>query len=241
MMTVKKVSELTGVSVRTLQYYDSIGLLEPAEHTEAGYRLYDDAALERLEQIMLFRELEFPLKEIRTIMSDPCFDRKKALEQQIKLLEMKRERLGRIIDLARGIKMMGVRAVDFTAFDNEKINGYKKRAREQWGNTDAYREFGEKDALRSPQQNEAVMESFMKVFAEFSAIKDKAPDSPEARAMVEKLKAFITEHFYNCTDEILSGLGKMYAADGEFRENIDAAAGKGTAVFASAAIAAYCG
>ncbi|MCR4637933.1 MerR family transcriptional regulator, partial [Ruminococcus sp.] len=85
MMTVKQVSELTGVSIRTLRYYDEIGLLQPAAHTESGYRLYDDTALERLQQILLFRELEFPLKDIVRIVSSPDFDRKKALEQQIEL------------------------------------------------------------------------------------------------------------------------------------------------------------
>lgn len=89
-MTVKEVSSLTGVSIRTLQYYDKIGLLAPADYTESGYRLYDDTALERLQQILLFRELEFPLKEIRRILSEPDFDRDKALEQQITLLTMKR-------------------------------------------------------------------------------------------------------------------------------------------------------
>ena len=90
MMTVNEVSKLTGVSIRTLQYYDKIGLLHPAKYTEAGYRLYDDAALETLQQILLFRELEFPLKDIKEIISSPDFDRSKALEQQIELLKLKR-------------------------------------------------------------------------------------------------------------------------------------------------------
>ena len=79
MMTVNEVSKLAGVSIRTLQYYDSIGLLKPAEYTESGYRLYDDAAMERLQQILLFRELEFPLKEIKEIVTRPDFDKQKAL------------------------------------------------------------------------------------------------------------------------------------------------------------------
>ena len=86
MLTVHEVSKLTGVSIRTLQYYDEIGLLSPASYTEAGYRLYDDSALERLQQILLFRELEFPLKEIRRIIDAPDFDQARALEQQIELL-----------------------------------------------------------------------------------------------------------------------------------------------------------
>ena len=101
MMTVHEVSELTGVSIRTLQYYDQIGLLQPAQRTEAGYRLYDDTALERLQQILLFRELAFSLDEIKAILDAPDFDREKALDQQIELLTLKRERLDAIIALAR--------------------------------------------------------------------------------------------------------------------------------------------
>ena len=93
MMTVNEVSKLTGVSIRTLQYYDTIGLLKPIEYTEPGYRLYDDTSLERLQQILLFKELEFPLKEIKKIIDAPNFDRNKALEQQIELLTMKKEHL----------------------------------------------------------------------------------------------------------------------------------------------------
>ena len=104
MMTVNEVSKLTGVSVRALQYYDSIGLLKPSGYTEAGYRLYDETQLERLQQILLFRELEFPLKEIKKILDSDGFDRKKALEQQIELLTLKKEHLENLITFAREIK-----------------------------------------------------------------------------------------------------------------------------------------
>ena len=91
MMTVNEVSRLTGVSIRTLQYYDKIGLLKPTEYTTAGYRLYDNRALEKLQQILLFRELEFSLKDIKQIMDAPGFDRQKALEQQIEVLILKKQ------------------------------------------------------------------------------------------------------------------------------------------------------
>ena len=101
MMTVKEASRLTGISIRTLQYYDKLGLL-PAMRTESGYRLYDDAALERLQQILLFRELEFPLRDIRTILDNPNFDRRKALHQQIELLTLKKQHLEDLIRLGGG-------------------------------------------------------------------------------------------------------------------------------------------
>ena len=101
MMTVNEVSKLSGVSIRSLHHYDKIGLLPATEVTAAGYRLYDDKALERLQMILLFKELQFPLKEITTILDNPEFDRSKALEQQIKLLELRKEHLENLIDLAR--------------------------------------------------------------------------------------------------------------------------------------------
>ena len=97
MMTVNEVSKLTGVSIRTLQYYDTIGLLKPIEYTESGYRLYDDTSLERLQQILLFKELEFPLKEIKKIIDAPNFDRNKALEQQIELLTIEKKCILKIL------------------------------------------------------------------------------------------------------------------------------------------------
>lgn len=236
MMTVKQVSELTGVSIRTLRYYDNIGLLSPSDHTEGGYRLYDDRALERLQQILLFRELGFPLKEIIGIMESRSFDRRKALDQQIELLELKKQHLQELIDFARGIKMLGVRAVDFTAFDRSKLDEYAERAKKEWGDTPQYKEFEEKDHSRTAEDNAQLTERFMTLFAEFGELKEGSPDSPEAQAQVRKLQSFITENMYTCTDDILCGLGKMYAAGGEFTENIDKAGGKGTAEFTAAAI-----
>ena len=105
MMTVHEVSKLAGVSIRTLQYYDKIGLLHPTGYTDAGYRLYDDTDLERLQHILLFRELEFPLKDIKAILNSPDFDRSKALEQQIELLRLKKEHIENLMNFALGIKM----------------------------------------------------------------------------------------------------------------------------------------
>lgn len=241
MMTVKEASELTGVSIRTLQYYDKIGLLPPAGYTAAGYRLYDDTALERLQQILLFRELEFSLKEIRTILSEPDFDKNKALEQQITLLTMKKKHLETLIDFARGIQTTGGRTMDFSAFDTQKIEEYKKRAKEQWGNTAAYRESEQKAAGRSRDEEQAVMHHFMQIFADFGKCRDAAPESAAAQELVKRLQDYITEHFYKCTKEILRGLGQMYAEDGEFKANIDSAGGPGTAAFTAEAIRLYCG
>ena len=240
MMTVNEVSKLTGVSIRTLQYYDKIGLLHPAKYTEAGYRLYDEAALETLQQILLFRELEFPLKDIKEIIGSPDFDRSKALEQQIELLTLKKAHIENLIDLAKGIKLLGVRKMNFDAFDTSKINEYAAQAKASWGKTSAYKEFEEKTKGRTKEEDQRVYQGMIDIFGEFGQIRNTDPASGEAQALVKKLQDYITEHMYTCTKEILSGLGKMYAGGGDFTTNIDRFGGEGTAVFASKAIEIYC-
>ncbi len=240
MMTVGEVSRLTGISVRTLQYYDRIGLLKATAYTEAGYRLYDDTALERLQQILLFQELEFPLKDIRQILTGADFDRDKALQQQIRLLELKKAHIEGLIVMAREIRQNGGRNMDFSAFDKTKMDAYAKQARDSWGRTDAYREFEEKSRERSKEAEMVLGQGLMAIFARMGQIKTAAPDSEAAQGLVQELQSYVTEHYYRCTDQILLGLGQMYAAGGEFTENIDAAGGEGTAVFANEAIQAYC-
>ena len=240
MMTVNEVSKLTGVTIRTLQYYDKIGLLRPAKYTESGYRLYDDTALETLQQILLFRELEFPLKEIKAILNSSDFDRKKALKQQIELLNLKKEHLEKLIDFARGLYTKGVNEMDFSAFDTGKIDEYAKKAREQWGNTSEYKEYEKKASGRSKEDEAVITREFMKIFEKLGDIKDGDPASEIAQGLVKELKDFITEHYYKCSDEILLSLGKGYAAGGEFTENIDKAGGQGTAVFTDKAIRIFC-
>ena len=141
MMTVHEVSKISGVSIRALHHYDKIGLLPATEVTKAGYRLYDDKALERLQHILLFKELEFSLKEIKDILDSPGFDRSKALEQQIQLMELRKEHLQNLIDLAWGIKTIGVKNMSFEAFDTKKIDEYAAKAKASWGQTDAYKEY----------------------------------------------------------------------------------------------------
>ena len=240
MKTVHEVSKLAGVSIRTLQYYDKIGLLHPAKYTESGYRLYDDTALEKLQQILLFRELQFSLKDIKAIMDNPNFDRRKALEQQIALLTLKKEHLKNLIDLARDIKDIGVNKMDFTAFDTSKIDEYAAQAKSLWGNTPEYREFEEKSKKRTAQEEQTISTQMMGIFAEFGTMLKLDPSAEKVQSQVKKLQDFITENFYNCSDEILYSLGSMYVSGGDFTENIDMTGGKGTAEFVFKAIKIYC-
>ena len=240
MKTVHEVSRLTGVSVRALQYYDQIGLLPPAGRTEAGYRLYDDAALERLQQILLLRALEFSLKDIQAILQNPAFDRRQALEDQIALLTMRKEHLENLIALARGVQLIGGKYMNLTAFDTRKIDQYAAEAKARWGATPEYKELAEKEKNRTPADNQLLAQEMMGLFTELGALRSLDPAGPEAQAWAAKLQAFITENCYTCTKKILLGLGKMYAGGGEFTRNIDQAGGEGTADFAERVLSVYC-
>ena len=240
MKTVKEVSRLTGVSARTLHHYDAIGLLPPTRVTEAGYRLYDESSLERLHTILLFRELQFPLKEIKEILDSPGFDPMDALAQQVRLLELQRKHLDGLISHARQILKTGVMGMNFSAFDTTEMDQYAAQAKEKWGQTDAYREFAQKTAGQTRQQLQSSGEELMDFFRQFGAIRHLSPASGEAQALTAKLQGFITEHYYTCTKQILQGLGQMYIAGDRMTENIDKAGGKGTAEFAHQAIEIYC-
>ena len=240
MKTVKEVSRLTGVSVRTLHHYDEIGLLKPAKVTDAGYRLYDDTSLRRLHAILLLRELQFPLKDIQAILDAPGFDPMAALQQQIELLELQRQHLTDLIEHARQIQKTGVIPMDFSSFDTAKIDRYAAQAKEKWGKTDAYKEFETKTAGQSKAQAQQTGDKLMDIFREFGAIRHLSPACKEAQALVFKLQSFITDNYYTCTKQILFGLGQMYAAGDEMNKNIDKAGGEGTGAFARDAITIYC-
>ncbi len=240
MRTVKEVSKLTGVSVRTLHHYDSIGLLKPTAVTESGYRLYDDTALTRLQNILLFRELQFPLKDIKEILDNPDFVPEEALAQQIHLLELKRKRLDELISFALEIQKKGVNSMNFQVFDNTEAKQYAAEVKERWGNTKAYEEYQEKTAGQSPSASEEAAAELMLKFSELGALKHLSPGDKQVQNIIKKLQESITEHYYTCTDDILKGLGQMYVNDERMRQNIDKAGSEGTAEFAAQAIEAYC-
>lgn len=231
MRTIHEASMLAGVSVRTLRHYDAIGLLKPSAVTPAGYRLYDDTALARLQQILLLRELEFPLKEIKTLLDQPGFRQEAALEQQIQLLELKIQHMQNLISLAREIKKTGAYTMNFSAFDNTEFERYAAEVKQKWGDTAAYREYAQRNGQPA---------DMTPVLAEIGKFKNLSPASDEAQAAIQTLRQFITDHYYTCTPSVLQGLGQMYIADERFRQNIDKAGGEGTAAFLSRAIAIYC-
>ena len=240
MKTVKQISSLTGVSVRTLHHYDSIGLLKPTAVTEAGYRLYDDAALQRLQQILLYRELGFPLKDIQALLDAPEDVRRKALDDHIRQLDAKRQKLQDKISMAAIMKVTEVNNMDFERFDAKKMDDYSAQAKTLWGKTEAYREYQVKSQGRSKETDRTLGDDLMGLFRELGTMRDQTADSEAVQTWVKKLQGFISEHYYTCTKPILMGLGQIYASGGSMTENIDHAGGAGTGEFAMQAITVYC-
>lgn len=242
-MQINEFAKLTGVSVRTLHYYDEIGLLKPAfVDNQNGYRFYDEDSLERMQEILFYRELDFELKSILQILSSPDYDKQKALAEQRNLLVLKKERLERIID---ALDDAGKGNVIMTAFDNNEYETarkqYETEAKQRWGETDAYKEHTEKTAGYTKDKWQQVNDGLNAVLAKFAECMDNghSADSPEAQVLVKELQTHITENYYTCTNEILASLGQMYVADERFKTNIDKHA-SGTAEFISQAIKTYC-
>ena len=241
MKTVTEMAKLTGVSVRTLHHYDAIGLLKPARVTESGYRLYDDEALERLYLILLFREIGFPLKSIQGILEAPDYDRNRVLEQQVELLKAKIAHLQDCIHMANGIKLMGIQYLNMEDFNMSKKDKYYDQAKVLYGKSKQWQQWEEKSNKRTDEQEKDVNAQVMDFFVRLGDMKDQSPDSEAVQNWVKELQAFFTANFYDCTGQILLGLGQMYAGGGSMTENIDAAGGKGTGEFAWEAIRIYCG
>jgi len=240
MKTVHEVADISGVSVRTLHHYDAIGLLKPTRITEAGYRLYDDAALARLQSVLLFRELQFPLREIGAILDSPGFDEKETIRQQLEMLRLQKERLEGLIAFAESLTEKGVHNMSFEAFDNKELEQYAAEAKEKWGTTAAWQESQQKAAGKTQAEKKSMADGLMAKFAELGTMGEIAPDSERAQMWAKSLQDYITANFYTCTKEIFSGLGQMYTVDERFRANIDAAGGVGTAELAGKAIEIYC-
>ena len=235
-MQIKEFAEFMGVSVRTLHYYDEIGLLVPAYVDEyTGYRYYNENSLLRMQEILFYRELDFSLKSIGEILSSPNYDTNKALKVQKNLLTLKKERLERLIsavdDAIKGENVM-------SAFDNSEFEKHKAEAKEKWGKTAAYAEYTEKVAGKNEADLFAGMSTVLAAFAACMRA-GKQPDSHEAQRLVKDLQDYISTNFYTCTKEILAGLGQMYTADPRFKANIDTH-GEGTAQFISTAISYFC-
>ena len=239
MKTVNEMRRLTGLSVRALHHYDTIGLLKPTQVTEAGYRLYDDTALEKLYMILVFRELGLSLSEIADLLHAPDYDRNRVLEKQIKLMQ---ERIGKLQDriaLAKAMLTVGVNYMDFKGFDPKEMDEYSAQAKVLYGKTDAYKEFQQKSQSRTKDQEKDLGMQVMDFFARLGKLRPCEPDCEAAQAWAKELQDFFTANYYTCTPQILGTLAESYAGGGSMTENIDKVGGAGTGAFAKEVIDIY--
>lgn len=241
-MKINEAAKLTGLTVRTLHYYDQIGLLSPGKTPGAGYRDYSDADLAVLQQILFYRELDFPLGEIKDIMANPAYSREDALKKQRVLLTQKRDRLDRLIGLLDRTAEGGT-TMSFKEFDSSEIEetkkAYAREAKERWGDTPAYAQYEARTKGYEDAQWQLLGRQGDALLKEIAACRQEDPAGAQARDLVKQWQDYITRNYYTCTDEILAGLGQMYVADGRFTQNMDRF-GQGTAEFLSRAIAHYC-
>lgn len=241
--TISEMAKLSGVSVRTLHYYDEIGLLAPSEVvSETGYRYYDDKSLEKIQQILFYRELDFPLKEIVQIMNASDYNKEETLFKQRELLKLKRKRLDKLIGLLNA-NLKGDITMSFNEFDTTEIDEakakYAEEVKERWGNTDAYVQSQKKTSKYSKEDWKRLNDGMDSLIKQFSECLNENPSSEKAQELVKSWQQYITDTYYDCTKEILAGLGQMYVADDRFTKNMDKY-GEGTAKFISDAIAVYC-
>ena len=242
-LQIKEFAALVGVSVRTLHYYDEIGLLAPASvDTQSGYRYYDDASLARMQEILFYRELDFPLKEIAALLASPNYDKTQALAAQKELLILKRDRLDQLI---AAIDSAEKGVIDMNAFDNSafeaKRDAYAAEAKGRWGASAAWQEHEMKTKNYTGEKWQTLSAEMAGIFADFAAAMTQGlePESDNAQALVKRLQDHISANYYTCTNEILAGLGQMYTADARFRASIDRHT-VGTADYVSKAITHYC-
>ncbi|HEL0423366.1 MerR family transcriptional regulator [Streptococcus equi] len=236
MKTVKDVSQLTGLSVRTLHYYDEIGLLPPTMVGENGYRFYDAAALRRLQDILLFRELAFPLKTIKQLLDSPSYDQQAALTAQIRLLELRKAHLEKVIAHARTLQKGG-ETMTFEVYSQSQLEAFQLEAKERWGQTEAYSAYEDKTKQLSSEQ---LIKDLQELFAAFGRLLDQPVAELAVQHQVKALQDYISKHCYACSNELLAALGLIYLEDERFKTRIDHMGGAGTAAFVSQAISYYC-
>lgn len=248
MYKVNEVSKLSGVSIRMLHHYDKIGLLVPSEKTEKNYRLYSEDDIKRLYQILIFKELEFQLKDIKDILDDESFDREKALRLQRELIVKKKERMEKIIiSIDEVVDNMGgnnnMSKKDFEGFNYEEIKAHKEQydeeTKKRYGKSNAYKECNEKTSNYSKGDWESISKEADTIYRNLEKLMDRDPADEEVQILIQNWRDHITNNFYDCKIEIFRGLALMYVADERFTKNIDKY-GEGLAQFLSDAMSVYC-
>ncbi len=246
-LTVQETAELTGITRRTLHYYDEIDLLKPSIVTAAKYRLYTKEDLSRLQEILFFREVGFTLKEIKNMLNSPNYDRNKALRKQLEILETQRERIENLIGMLKN-ELDGISEYSFEAFSDVKIldlqAAFKEEMIERWGETESYKEFqSEFSRIDSKKQKEFFDDFLMKtqeIFEILALYEKEDPGSARVQDVVIQWKEYISSHFYNCDNQMLKYLAKLYVDDKRFSDFINRFGSNNLAGFFSEAINIYC-
>lgn len=222
---------MSGISIRTLHYYDQIGLLKPSRSEDNGYRLYNDGSIVRLQQILFLKELEFPLSEIKRILDDPHFNEAEALHMHRRVLVEKRDRLSRIIQsvdesieaIKGGKKMDSNKRLQ--PFDRSKLDEFQKQyeqeVKEKYGQTKAYEQFEGKRKSYKDDDFSIIEQERIEIFKKIAAVMDLNPEEQTVQELIHEWRMHITRYHYECTIEIFRGLGEMYTADERFKNNLD--------------------
>lgn len=243
--SVSQIARLAGVSVRTLHHYDQIGLLSPAERSDAGYRHYGDDDLRRLQQVMFYRELGFALSDITDLVSDPDAEPAEHLRRQHALLVGRLERTRRLVTAVERAMEADRLGISLTAEERLEVFGahdpaqYADEVTRRWGDTEAYRQVRQRTTAYGKQDWLAIKAEAAQISADFAAAQaaGEPPDSATATSVAERHRQHIIRWFYDCPPEMHRGLGEMYVADERFAANYDSVAA-GLAAYVRDAFAA---
>lgn len=246
---VKEVAEMAGIAVRALHYYDHIGLLKPESVSPAGYRLYSKRDLERLQQVLFYKELGFSLHEIKRVIDEPGFDRIQALMQHKSLLLEKAKRLerlietvGKTIDSIRGGQRMDMEEM-LGAFDMSEIERHKQKyaeiTKQRYGHSDTYKECVSKTSKYTEGDWATIIKRGNQIYVKIASLMDTGPTDPRVQEAIAEWRQHITDNFYDCSLEVFRGLGDLYVEDERFTASIDGIK-PGLSAFLRDAMHAYC-
>lgn len=229
--SVGQVAGFAAVTVRTLHHYDDIGLLVPSERSHAGHRRYSDADLDRLQQVLFYRELGFPLEEVAALLDDPAADPRAHLRRQHELLTARIEKLQKMaaaVEHAMEARKMGINLTPeekFEVFGDFDPDQYEEEVQERWGDTDAYRQSQQRAASYTKEDWLRIQREAEEIGRRFIALMEagEPADSEAAMDVAEEHRRSISDNHYDCGHEMHTCLGEMYVADERFTQNIDKA------------------
>ncbi|WP_329147028.1 MerR family transcriptional regulator [Streptomyces niveus] len=227
--SVGQVAVFAGITVRTLHHYDEISLLSPSSRNHAGHRRYDDADLDRLQRILFYRELGFPLEEVAALLDDPDADPQEHLRRQHELLSARiaeLQKMAEAVEHAMEAKKMGINLSPeekFEVFGGKDPERYGEEAEQRWGGTPGYEETQRRVARYTKDDWKRMQDEVADWGARYDALMEagEPPTGERAVAMAEEHRRHITKWFYDCTPEIHRGLGDLYVSDERFREFYD--------------------